>query len=283
MSRRDPDRRVEQDEPLDALRRGGSDLVGDRARRRSGRARRSAASGAGLEHVGDVLLEVPRRLPRRARRARAGRARSRGSGRPAARRACAKWRPWPVTPCRQTSAGAPRLAPLVAREAHSRVAASGAEASSVRRRVVRCSRGVQTTMPVLVDQERAAHRRAALLVEDAVGLRGRAVRPEVGRERVARAAASRAMPAVPGAASHETRITSVSALSKDGRFACRSSASSSQTGVQAKGWKTSRTFRLPRKSESRTRSEPLDLEVERPAPHSPSRSSRPSSPLPEGR
>src|SRR5207247_2643622 len=37
-------------------------------------------------------------------------------------------------------------------------------------------------------------------------------------------------------------------------FSCRSSASSSQTGVNANGWNTSRTFERPQKSESLTRS-----------------------------
>ena len=70
-------------------------------------------------------------------------------------------------------------------ELHADVAASGAGDELVPRRVVRLFTSDQTTTPVLVDQEGAPHGRAPLLVEDAVGLRGGAVRPEVGRERVA--------------------------------------------------------------------------------------------------
>ena len=68
--------------------------------------------------------------------------------------------------------------------------------------------------------------------------------------------------------SQETKTTSVSALRKESRFSCRSRASSSQTGVKANGWKTSRTFRRPAKSDSRTRSSLGHLQVElgRPVP-----------------
>ena len=56
--------------------------------------------------------------------------------------------------------------------------------------------------PVLGDQERAAVRRAGLLVEDPVRLRGGAVRPEVGRERVLRL---RSAPSTPVARARSRR------------------------------------------------------------------------------
>src|SRR4029077_7648278 len=48
-------------------------------------------------------------------------------------------------------------------------------------------------------------------------------------------------------------MTSVSASRNELRLAWRSSASSAQTGVNANGWKTRRTLRLPRKSCKRRR------------------------------
>ena len=64
--RRQQDRRIEQHEPLDAIRRRGSRLVGDASAERVAQPG-SRAERRGVENVGDVLLEVPRRLPRRAR------------------------------------------------------------------------------------------------------------------------------------------------------------------------------------------------------------------------
>ena len=63
---RQQDRRIEQHEPLDAVRRRSSRLVGDASAERVAEPG-SRAWRRGVEDVGDVLLEVPRRLPRRAR------------------------------------------------------------------------------------------------------------------------------------------------------------------------------------------------------------------------
>src|SRR4029079_4460328 len=57
--------------------------------------------------------------------------------------------------------------------------------------------------------------------------------------------------------SHETKTISVPASLNASRFSCRSRASSSQTRANRNGWQTRRTFERPRKSDSRTRSEPL--------------------------
>ena len=62
--RRDLDRGIEKDQPLDALRRGGGDLVRDPAAERVAEPR-TAAGRRRFEHVRDVLLEMPRRLPAR--------------------------------------------------------------------------------------------------------------------------------------------------------------------------------------------------------------------------
>ena len=160
-------------------------------RRRSARATRSAPSGASLEHVGDVLLEVPRRLPGRvAVAAQVGRD-ARGSGPRAARPAGAKWRPWLVTPCRQTSAGAPSSPHSWTGRAS--LGGDGERAGDELRRGGVSRRSRASRRPCRPCRSGTCRGSAAplLLVEDAVGLRGRAVRPEVRGERVRQARASR--------------------------------------------------------------------------------------------
>ena len=146
MCGRDPDRRVEQDELPDALRRGRRCLVGDAPA--EGMAEPGAALlGRGLEHVGDVLLEVPRRLPRGT----AVPAQVEGDHVEPVGQALGKLGEVAAVardPVQADERRQPGLAPLIPRQAHSRVAASGAEASSVRRALSRCTRD-QTTVPSL--------------------------------------------------------------------------------------------------------------------------------------
>ena len=78
-----------------------------RARRPSRRARRG----------GRRSTRAARRASRRARCRSGARTWNRGASRSASR---AKWRPWPVTPCRQTTAGRAGVAPRADRELHSR-------------------------------------------------------------------------------------------------------------------------------------------------------------------
>ena len=175
-------RRVEQDELGNELRRACGELEREAAAERvpdeDGLARAD-----GLDDRVDVRADVPRRLPRRvpvaeqigrddvvARRARRRAARSadRGCARRAGRRRAAS-RAHPTRGARASRLGAERvervrdeLGPVLVVLLHERPD-DGA---------------------IAVDEERAAVRRAVRLVEDAVGLRRRAVRPEVGREGV---------------------------------------------------------------------------------------------------
>ena len=257
--RREPDRGIEQDEPLDPLRRGGRDLVGDAAAERVPEPG-AAAVGRRLEHVRDVLLEVPRRLPRRgAVPAQVERDDVEAVGQPLGelREVAAVARDAVQADERRRGL----VAPLVAGEAHAEAESGPLTSSSRRVSVLVDEAPDDDARPCRSGRCRAPARRGPRRRRRRPSRRRRAARSP---RRACRSSAEllASTPAAPGAASHETRITSVSALSNDGRFACRSSASSSQTGVHANGWKTSRTFRLPRKSASRTRVRPVDLEVE---------------------
>ncbi len=144
--RRQQDRRIEQDEPLDAIRRGRRRLVGDAA------AERVAEPGGrpgrrDLEHVGDVLLEVPGRLPGRAAVA----AQVERDDVEAVGQALGELLEVPPVAgdAMQADERRPaRVAPLVAREAQVVVVASGPETSSSRRVSPSLTR-LQTTTPFL--------------------------------------------------------------------------------------------------------------------------------------
>ena len=179
--RREPDGRVEQHEPLDAFRRARGDLVRDPS------AERVAETAAALRRA------TSRSAARWLSRSQGGSqgespwpSRS-GAGtwkRPARRSARpAKCRPCDVTPCRQRTRRPAVVPHSYQARSHSPIAASGPETSSVTPLAL-----VLDERPddgsLLVDEERAAQRRAALLVEDAVRLGGPSVRPEVGREGV---------------------------------------------------------------------------------------------------
>ena len=66
----------------------------------------------GLDEIGDVLLDAPRRLPARAAVAAVVDADHAIGRRAAPRRAARKRRPWPVTPCRQSTGAPRRISPL---------------------------------------------------------------------------------------------------------------------------------------------------------------------------
>ena len=143
---RQEDCRVEQHEPLDAVRRRSSGLVGDTSAERVAEPG-SRAGGRGVENVGDVLLEVPGRLPRRARvAAQVERDDAEAIGQ-------AFGQPLEVPAVAGDAVQADerrqaRIAPLVAGEAQVGDDARGAETRS-RRRVSASLTRLQTTIPSL--------------------------------------------------------------------------------------------------------------------------------------
>ncbi len=144
--RRDPDRRIEQDEPLDALRRGRRRLVRDPAAERVAEPGRRPGRRS-LEHVGDVLLQIPGRLPRRA----AVSAQVEGDDVETARQTIRELLEVPPVARDAVQADQRRqtlVAPLVPGEAQVVVGVSGPETSSVRRVSASLTR-LQTTTPVL--------------------------------------------------------------------------------------------------------------------------------------
>ena len=137
---------------------------------------------------------------------------------------------------------------------------------------------------VAVDEERAAMRRAGRLVEDAVRLRRGAVRPEVGRERVLGAELASS---TPGARPTDRTRRRRSPCRRRGTTAGSPGGRAPRPRtprVNAKGWKTRRTFERPRKS-----GEPHALAVASPPGrtrvprHLSSPPSACSSPAPDGR
>ena len=137
---------IEQDEPLDAVRRGRRRLVGDPAAERVAEPGRRPGRRS-LEHVGDVLLEIPGRLPRRA----AVPAQVEGDDVEAVRQALRELLEVPPVARDAVQADERRqalVAPLVPGEAQVVVGASGPETSSVRRVSASLTR-LQTTTPVL--------------------------------------------------------------------------------------------------------------------------------------
>ena len=176
------DRRVEEDELRDELRRARGELERETPAERVADQDRLARADR-LDDRVEVRADVPRRLPRRvavpeqigredvvvgelARRA--ARSAGRGCGRRGGRRRAER----PGRPTRGARASLGR----------------GERFERVRHHLGPALVALLHERPdhgaVAVDEERAAVRRAVRLVEDAVRLRGRAVRPEVGRERV---------------------------------------------------------------------------------------------------
>ena len=176
------DRRVEEDELRNELRRARGELEREAAAERVPDQDRLARADR-LDDRVDVGADVPRRLPGRVavaeqvgsedvvvRRAprRAARSAARGCGRRGGRRPAER----PARPTRGARASLGR----------------GERVERVRHHLRPALVALLHERPdhgaVAVDEERAAMRRAVRLVEDAVRLRGRAVRPEVGGERV---------------------------------------------------------------------------------------------------
>ena len=143
------------------------------------------ARSYGLDDRVEVRPDVPRRLPGRV--AVAEQVEARGRGGPGARRRAARSAaPWLRTPCRQTTRGdRPGSPHSWSGERHAVAPSASSESGTIS---ARCSSrsftSDQIDGAVAVDEEGAAMWRSGRLVEDAVRLRRRAVRPEVRREGV---------------------------------------------------------------------------------------------------